>query len=82
MSELLDNAFSVEFVVGTPFITVQHQTFAGVLDEVHKSPENIIKVLSGLNSSSAAGPGGLHPHLLKACSAALSLPFYLLLKGL
>ena len=49
-----------------------------MLDEVYVSPENVVKVLSGLNSSSDTGPDGLHPHLLMACSDALSLPFYLL----
>ena len=44
------------------------------------SPESVVKVLSGLNSSSAAGSDGLHLHLLKACSEALSLPFHLLFK--
>ena len=34
-----------------------------------------VMVMSGLNSSTAASPDGLNPHLLKACSAALSLPF-------
>ena len=49
-----------------------------MLDKVYVSSEYVVKVLSGLNSSSAAGPDGFHPHLLKACSGALSLSFYLL----
>ena len=78
MSELLANAFSAVFVEGAPPVAAQHQSFAGVLDEVFVSPENVVKVLSALSSFSAAGPDGLHPHLLKACSAALSLPLYFL----
>ena len=34
-------------------------------------------VLSSLYSFSAAGPDGLHLHLLKACSVVLSLTLYL-----
>ena len=41
------------------------------------SPESNGQGLSSLSSSFAAGPDGLHLHLLKACSAARSLPFYL-----
>ena len=40
--------------------------------------DNVVTVLSGVNSSFATGPDSLHPHLLKACSAARSLPFCLL----
>ena len=50
-----------------------------MLEEVFVSPESV-KVLSALNSSSVAGPDDLHSHLLKARSAALSLPFYFLLE--
>ena len=78
MSELLANAFSAVFVEDAPPIAAQYQSFAGELDKVYVSPENVVKVLSGLNSSSAAGLDGMHPHLLKACSGALSLPFYIL----
>ena len=76
MSELLVNAFSAVFVEDAP-IAAQHQRFGDLLDKVYVSPENI-KVLSGLNSSSAAGPDCLNPHLLTALSYALSLLFYLL----
>ena len=41
---------------------------------------SVARVLSGMNRSSAAsaGPNDLHPHLLKACSVAWSLPFCIL----
>ena len=58
------------FVEGAPAIAAQHQSFVGVLNEVHMAPDSVVKILCGFN--------GLHPHLLKACSAALCLPFYLL----
>ena len=64
MSELLDNAFSAVFVENAPPVAAQHQSFAVVLDKVYVPSENVVKVLSVLNSSSAAGPDGLHPHLL------------------
>ena len=46
--------------------------------DVDLSLGDVEDLLSGLNSSSAAGSDGIHPHMLKACSDALSLPFYLL----
>ena len=48
-----------------------------MLDEIYLSPGSVASVLIDLNTS-AAGPDGLHPHLLRACSAALSLPLYIL----
>ena len=78
ISELLAHASSLVFVEGAPF-SAQNQSFAGNLDEVALSLEFVVKVLSKLNSSS----DGVHPHLLKACFDALSLPLYLLfLSGL
>ena len=49
-----------------------------MLEEVYSSSGSVARVLTDLNSSSAAGPDGLHPHLLRARSAALSLSFYIL----
>ena len=77
MSELLAHAFSLVLVEGAPFFA-QHHSFRGKLDKVASSPEIVVKVLSELKSSSALDPDGLHPHLLKACSDALSLPLYFL----
>ena len=39
---------------------------------------DVAGLLSGLNSLSSADPDDLYPHMLKACSDALSLPLYLL----
>ena len=78
MSELLADALSGVIVEDAPPVCVQHQNFADVLDEVHVSPESVSRALSSLNSPSATDSDGLHPHLLKACFAAVSLPFYLL----
>ena len=47
-----------------------------MLDDVVLSPV-VVGHLSGLNGSSSAGPDGLQPHMLRACSGALSLPLYL-----
>ena len=66
------------FTVSLSFSNTYTNKDTGGLNKVYVSPENVVKVLSGLNSSSAAGPDGLHTHLLKACSVALSLPFHLL----
>ena len=47
VSEFLAHAFSLVFVEGTLF-PVQHQSFAGKLDEVALSPEIVVKALSEL----------------------------------
>ena len=75
MNELLADAFSAVFPEGAPPVPAQHLRFAGVLDDVYLSPGSVARVLTGLNSS-AAGIDGLHPHLLRAWSAALSLAVY------
>ena len=67
------------FVEGASLFPAQHNSFAGKWDEVALPLE--IKVLSELNST-AADPDDLHPHLLKACSRALSLLLYLLFSSL
>ena len=77
MSELLADAFPAVFVKDAP--SAQHQIFAGVLDEVHVFLGSVVRVLSSWNSFSVAGLDGLHPHLLKHCSTALSLTYYILL---
>ena len=75
---MLADEFSSVFVEGVHPISAQHQILAACLEEVYVSFENVVKVLFSLNSSSASGPDGLHPHLMKAKSAALSLPIYFL----
>ena len=64
--------------LNTPCLNQIHQNFAGVLDEVYVSSGSAARVLSDLNSSSAAGPDGLHAYRLMACCAALSLPLCIL----
>ena len=79
MSKLLVNAFSAVFVEGAPDIAAQYQSFSGVLDEVYVSPECCYGFVC-FEYFFCRWSRWLHPHLLKACSAALSLPFSLLLK--
>ena len=73
----LVEAFSTVFIEGVPQNEADYQVYAGVLDSVELSLGVLAGILSGLNSSSAAGPDGFHAHMLKACSNALSLPLYL-----
>ena len=74
MSELLADAFSPVLVErALPFLLSIRTLLVCWMRFV--SPGSVARALSGLNSSSADGPEVLHPHLLKACSAALSLPF-------
>ena len=78
MSEHFVGSYSSVFVRSTPVISAEHQRFGGVMEDVVVSLDLIAKVLCNLDSSSAAGPDGLHPHLLKACSVPLSWPLFLL----
>ena len=75
----LVDAFSTVFVEQVPQNAADHQVCVGVLDDVDLSLWVIAGLLSCLNSSSTAGSGSLHLHMLKAYSDALSLPLYLLL---
>ena len=53
MSELFAYAFSAVFVEGALPVPAQHQSFAGVLDEIYATPRFVTRVLSSLNSSVA-----------------------------
>ena len=75
MCKLLAKSFSAVFVTET---LQNHQRFGGTLEDVLLSPVAVAGALSKLDSSSAAGPDGLHPYLLKCCNVALSWPLYLL----
>ena len=66
MRELQVYAFSTVFVEGVPPNAADNQVCAGVLDDVDLSLGVVAGLSSGLNSSSAAGPDGLHLHMLKA----------------
>ena len=61
MRKLLVNYFSAVFVTETPQNSQNHQRFGGMLEDVLLSPVAAAGVLSKLDSSSAAGPEGLHP---------------------
>lgn len=74
MSALFVDAFSAVFVPGV----AEHQVCIGVLDNV-LCPVAVACRLSVMNSSSAADPAGLYPHMLRTCSKVLLLLLYLLL---
>lgn len=78
MTELLVNVFSEVFVHGVPAYVIEHQVYDGVFGDVDLSLAVVAGLLSCFNGSSAAGPDGLHPHMLKACSDSLSLTLYFL----
>ena len=75
MCKLLAHSFSAVFVTET---LQNPQRFGGLLEGVLLSPVPVARVLSKLDFSSAAGPNGLHPCLLKCCNVALSWPLCLL----
>ena len=89
MCELLAASFSAVFVTETLQNSVScicnrdsskfsnPQRFGGMLEEVLLSPVAVAGLLLKFDSS-ASGPNGLHPCLLKGCNVALSWPLYLL----
>ena len=73
LSQLLTDAFSAVFW-GCPFYFCSASELWWCVEWCLS--ESVVKVVFSLNCSSAAGPEGLHPIMLKTCTAALSLPFY------
>ena len=42
--------------------------------------DDVLKILSGLQSNKSPGPDKIHPCVLRECAASLALPLYLLFR--
>jgi len=78
MCNVFAASFSSVFVAAHPVDPGPFQEFEGQLSRVRFTRDSVQAVLSALDATSAMGPDGLHPRLLKECSKALSLPLSLI----
>ena len=78
MAELLASTFADIYRGDVPVNPALFQSFEGVMDDITVTPQEVLSILSGLDASSAMGLDGLHPKLLRECSAQLSQPLCLL----
>lgn len=78
IAELLSFAFSSVYTSSDPLAQSVHQQSPAEMGELHISFEAVLSTLRSLDSSSSAGPDGLHPHLLKTCAGVFALPLTLI----
>lgn len=76
MSEIFVEAFSTVFTRGSPVNPSPHQCFDGNLSDIVFSVDDVQKILSNLDGTSAMGPDEVHPLLLKKCASQLALPLH------
>ena len=81
MSNMFAEAFSSVYVVGDPVDPHPHQESDFEMEELSVTYTSVLKVLQSLDGSSAAGPDGIHPMLLKECAEVLALPLALIFQG-
>jgi hypothetical protein len=74
MSQLFVESYSSVFVAVVPVSPALLQVYPGVMDDLVITHDMVYDVLCRLSSSSAPGPDGVHPHLLKSCARALLHP--------
>ena len=80
MSEVFVDYFSSIFVQSDPMYPADHQVFDGVMEPLIISYDSVRRLLSGLDGSSAPGPDGIHPQVLKTCASALAYPLCLIFR--
>ena len=76
MADSFTEALASTFVTATPPDPFPHQHCDTEPSSITFCLQDIENVLSHLDTSSAMGPDGLHPHLLKACALKLAYPLY------
>ena len=76
MADSFAEAFASSFVTATPTDPFPHQRCDAELSSITFCLQDVKNVLCHLDTSSAMGPDGLHPHLLKACASKLAYPLY------
>ena len=74
MAEEFASSFSSVYLTAPLDHPFPHQFSDSMLDDVEIRFEEVQATLAALNGSSAMGPDGLHPVLLKTCSGSLAYP--------
>ena len=72
MSEYFAQAFSSVFVAEPLLHLVEGQVCHGQMAKVWVDVAEVFSVLNSLHVSSAAGPDGMYPRLLKCCAGKMS----------
>ena len=76
MANIFVCAFSAVYRHGDNLQPLPHQVAGSVFDEVYFTEDDVFTVLSELDTSSSAGPDGLHSCFLASCAAQLTAPLY------
>ena len=79
MADILVEAFASVYVEDQPQNPGAHQTSASQMDDIVVGVDEVLKVLSNLDPSSALGPDGIHNTLLKRCAPSLVVPLVILI---
>ena len=79
MADILVEAFASVYVENLPQNPSVHQTSPSQMDDIVVGVEEVLKVLSNLDPSSALGPDGIHNTLLKRCAQSLVAPLVILI---
>lgn len=74
MANVLVSTFSSVFVERVPVAPAPYQTCNSHMDDFVIEPNEVYKVLLGLDANSAMGPDNVHPRLLKSCAEELTVP--------
>ena len=78
MAEVFVQSFAEVFQPSRARDPRAHQEFLGSLGYPDTSYTVVLDVLKGLDGSSAPGPDGIHPYLLKNCAQSVAYPLSLL----
>ena len=78
MCEVFAASFAGVFVGGVPANPAPFQSYGGHMEDIVLTRDSVTAALQALDPSSSPGLDGFHPHLLKACAAALAIPLRLI----
>ena len=79
MADILVRAFASVYVENLPTNPSIHQTASSRMNDIVVGVDEVLKVLSNLDPSSALGPDGIHNTLLKRCAQSLVAPLLILI---
>ena len=79
MSTVLVKYFGSVFQQGISSETAAHQTCGEVMEGLRVVYDDISRILANLKADGSPGPDGIHPQILKSCSAAFAYPLHLIM---
>ena len=79
MANILVGAFASVYVENLPSNPSIHQTSSSQMNDIVIGVDEVLKVLSNLDPSSALGPDGMHNTLLKRCAQSLVAPLVIII---